>query len=294
MEKCKLCPRQCNVDRKRKIGFCKAPENMIISKIMLHHGEEPILLSNNDKGSGAIFFAGCNLRCVFCQNYQISHEIRGKEISPSELANIFKNLESKGAGNIDLVTPTHYALQIIEALKIYRPKIPIIWNSGGYESVETIKMLNGFVDIYLIDYKYNDNNLAIKYSHAPNYNENIVNCLKEIHKQIPNNVFKEQKLVKGVVVRHLVLPGQTKDSFSVLDSIKNILGENSLVSIMSQYTPYGDAKLYPEINRTLSKLEYKAVMSHAIKLNFKNALVQELCSASTEMIPDFDGEIIEF
>lgn len=294
MEKCKLCPRQCNVDRKSKIGFCKAPENMIVSKIMLHHGEEPILLSNNDKGSGAIFFAGCNLRCVFCQNYQISHEIKGKEISPRELATMFKTLESKGAGNIDLVTPTHYALQIIEALKIYRPRIPIIWNSGGYESVETIKMLNGFVDIYLIDYKYKNNNLAIKYSHAPNYNENIINCLKEIHKQIPNNVFKEQKLVKGVVVRHLVLPGQTKDSFSVLDSIKNILGENSLVSIMSQYTPYGDAKLYPEINRTLSKLEYKAVMSHAIKLNFKNALVQELCSASTEMIPDFDGEIIEF
>lgn len=293
MTSCNICPRKCNVNREQTHGFCLAQNEIVVSKIMLHQGEETFLLTQNEKGSGAIFFSGCNLGCIYCQNYKISHEISGKTISPQELANIFKLLEEKGAGNIDLVTPTHFTMQILDALKIYKPKVPVVWNSGGYESPETIKLLEGFVDVFLVDFKYYGNSFAIKYSKAPNYKENIVSCLKEMKRQIPNNIFENGKLVKGIVVRHLVLPNLTKDSFNVLNSIKEILGKNALVSIMSQYTPFGKASSFPEINRKISKLEYKAVLSHALKLGFKNALVQDLCSASTEMIPDFDGEIVE-
>lgn len=288
MEKCNLCPRMCNVDRIKNNGFCLAPKDIIVSKIMLHKGEEPFLTSENDCGSGAIFFAGCNLKCVYCQNYKISHNIDGKKLSPKQLAETFKRLEKNGAGNIDLVTPTHYTTQIIEALKIYRPKVPVIWNCGGYENKETIKNLNGLVDIFLIDFKYFDNSLAIKYSHAPNYKENVISAITEMKQQIPQNKFINGKLTKGIIIRHLVLPNHVKDSFQVLDTIKSIIGETALVSIMSQYTPFGNAKNFPEINRTLTPLEYKAVIAHALKLNLKNALIQDLSSATTQMIPDFN------
>lgn len=294
MEKCNICPRKCNASRDNGHGFCLAPNKMVISKIMLHQGEEPFLTCKNDKGSGAIFFAGCNLRCVYCQNYKISHEISGKHVSPKELANIFKMLEEKGAGNIDLVTPTHYSLHIIDALKIYKPKVSVVWNSGGYESPETIAKLDGLVDIFLVDFKYYDNSLAEKYSKAPNYKENAIACLKEMKRQIPENIFAGNKLEKGIVVRHLVLPTCAKDSFKVLDTVCDILGKDALVSIMSQFTPYGECEKYPEINRQLTNLEYKAVVAHALKLGLDNALVQDICSATTEMIPDFDGNIIDF
>lgn len=289
-----MCPRKCNTSRDNGHGFCLAPNNIVVSKIMLHQGEEPFLTSENDKGSGAIFFAGCNLRCVYCQNYKISHEISGKSITANELAKIFKMLEEKGAGNIDLVTPSHYSFQIIDALKIYKPKVPVIWNSGGYESPETIEKLSGLVDIFLVDFKYYDNSLAEKYSKAPNYKENAIACLKEMKKQIPLNIFKNGKLEKGIVVRHLVLPTCTKDSFNVLNTVREILGKDALVSIMSQFTPFGECEKFPEINRKLSSLEYKAVVAHALKLELFNALVQDSCSATTEMIPDFNNNIIDF
>lgn len=294
MEKCNICPRKCNVSRDESYGFCLAPSKIVISKIMLHQGEEPFLTGKNDKGSGAIFFAGCNLRCVYCQNYKISHEISGKQVSPEELASIFKLLEEKGAGNIDLVTPTHYSLRIINALKIYKPKVPVIWNSSGYESPDTIAKLRELVDIFLVDFKYYDNKLAEKYSKAQNYKENAIACLNEMKKQIPENVFNEDKLEKGIVVRHLVLPTCTKDSFNVLNTVCDILGKDALVSIMSQFTPYGECEKYPEINRKLNKLEYKAVVAHALKLGLDKALVQDIHSSTTEMIPDFDGNIIDF
>lgn len=294
MTNCNICPRKCNVNREKTHGFCLASNQIVISKIMLHQGEEPFLVSKNEKGSGAIFFAGCNLGCVYCQNYKISHEIAGKTVSSEELAKIFKQLEDKGAGNIDLVTPTHFSMQILEALKIYKPKVPVIWNSGGYESSETIKKLEGYVDIFLVDFKYYDNTFAIKYSKAPNYKENVTACIEEMKRQIPKNIFNGEKLVKGIVVRHLVLPGLTKDSFNVLNTIKEILGKEALVSIMSQYTPFGKSADFPEIDRKITKLEYKAVLAHALKLELNNALVQDLCSATTEMIPDFDGDIVEF
>lgn len=294
MTKCNVCPRNCNVDREKSHGFCLAPNKLIVSKIMLHQGEEPFLLSENDKGSGAIFFSGCNLRCVFCQNFSISHQINGKEITISNLVEIFKLLENKGAGNIDLVTPTHFSKQIIQALKTYKPKIPVIWNCGGYEKVETLKELENLVDIFLIDYKYANNELAGKYSNAKDYASNIELCFQEIKRQIPKNIFENGKLIKGVVIRHLVLPSLTKDSFLVLDNIKRFFSEDALVSIMSQFTPSGNCDKFPEINRTLTKLEYKSVVSHAKTLGFSNALVQDLQSATKDMIPDFENNIIEF
>lgn len=294
MTKCNVCPRNCNVDREKSHGFCLAPNKLIVSKIMFHQGEEPFLLSENDKGSGAIFFSGCNLRCVYCQNFSISHQINGKEITISNLVEIFKLLEKKGAGNIDLVTPTHFSKQIIQALKTYKPKIPVIWNCGGFEKVETLKELENLVDIFLIDYKYANNELAKKYSNAKDYASNIELCLQEIKRQIPKNIFKNRKLIKGVVIRHLVLPSMTKDSFLVLDNIKRIFSEDALVSIMSQFTPSGNCDKFPEINRTLTKLEYKSVVAHAKNLRLKNALVQDLQSATKEMIPDFENNIIEF
>jgi len=261
---------------------------------MIHKHEEPILTNNLDSGSGAIFFAGCNLQCVYCQNYNVSHFSSGLELTPSELAGLFKQLELNGAGNIDLVSPTHYSNQIIEALKIYKPKIPVIWNTGGYESKETIRQLKDLVDIYLTDFKYADNMLSIKYSKAPNYVENAKSALEEMKKQIPNNIFKNNKLVKGIIVRHLVLPGYTKDSLKVLNIIKNILSNDAIISIMSQFTPIKELKIkYPEINRTITNLEYKVVVNHALKLGFNNAFIQEKESASLKYTPNFNNNIIE-
>jgi len=267
---------------------------IVIRKVMLHQHEEPILTSKKDAGSGAIFFAGCNLKCVYCQNYEVSHSSNGLEISPQELASIFKQLEQNGAGNIDLVSPTHFTNQIIEALKIYKPKIPVIWNTSGYETAENIKQLKGFVDIFLTDFKYAENDLAFKYSKAHNYVENAKLALKEMKNQIKNNVFDGEKLVKGIIVRHLVLPTLYKDSINVLNIVKEILGKNAIVSIMSQYTPIKELNdNFPEINRTITNLEYKMVVNHAIKLDLANAFVQDLNSANIKYTPNFNNVIFE-
>ena len=293
MQLCNMCPRKCNVDRTNSSGFCGVNNKIIIRKVMLHTFEEPILTSSSDKGSGTIFFAGCNLGCVYCQNYDVSHSNKGKEISINELVDIFKLLENSGAGNIDLVSPTHFADQIIEALKIYKPKIPVIWNTGGYENPETIAKLNGLVDIYLTDFKYKDNNLALKYSKSNNYFENAKNSLETMKKQQMKNVFVGGKLVSGIIVRHMVLPSFVKDSIAVLDTIKEILGNEAIISIMSQYVPMGKAHEYNEINRRITPLEYKTVVAHATKLGFKNAFIQDLESASCSYTPNFNSSIID-
>lgn len=291
--KCDICPRNCQVDRAKNIGFCKASNKIMISKIMLHQGEEPFLSRETDKGSGAIFFAGCNLRCVYCQNYKISHQMKGKQFTIPKLAQTFKMLENKGASNIDLVTPTHFTNQIIKALKCYKPNIPVIWNTSGYEKAQTIEKLDGLVDIYLIDFKYASNDLANKYSKAPDYVENAKQSLIAMKNQIKTNIFENKKLIHGIVVRHMVLPGNIKDSFTVLDLIKEILGDDALVSIMSQYTPQKNCEKYPEINRKITTLEYKAVIAHATKIGLKNCLIQDLDSSGEDLIPNFDSEIIE-
>lgn len=290
---CSICPRKCNINRSISSGFCLSPNHLVVSKVMLHHFEEPILTAENEKGSGAIFFSGCNMRCVYCQNYEISHKIVGEKVSVEKLVEIFKSLEKAGAGNIDLVSPTHYSNLIIQALKIYKPSIPVVWNSNGYESCETLKQLKGLVDIYLVDFKYANNQSAIKYSKTPNYVETAKNALKEMKNQQKTNIFKNGKLVKGIIVRHLVLPNLAKDSTIVLDIIHNILGKNAIVSIMSQYVPMFEATKLKEINRKITKLEYKLVVNHALKLGLNNSFIQDLDSSCASYTPDFKNNVFE-
>lgn len=290
---CSICPRKCNINRSISSGFCLSPNHLVVSKVMLHHFEEPILTAENEKGSGAIFFSGCNMRCVYCQNYEISHKIVGEKVSVEKLVEIFKSLEKAGAGNIDLVSPTHYSNLIIQALKIYKPSIPVVWNSNGYESCETLKQLKGLVDIYLVDFKYANNQSAIKYSKTPNYVETAKNALKEMKNQQKTNIFKNGKLVKGIIVRHLVLPNLAKDSTIVLDIIHNILGKNAIVSIMSQYVPMFEATKLKEINRKITKLEYKLVVNHALKLGLNNSFIQDLDSSCVSYTPDFKNNVFE-
>jgi len=256
---------------------------------MFHHFEEPFISGNeNEKGSGAIFFTGCNLKCVYCQNEPISHGNVGEDVTISRLAEIMQELETAGALNINLVTPTHFATQIVEALKIYRPQIPVIWNSSGYETEQMVEMLNGYVDVFLVDIKYMDNALALRYSKAPNYVETATKCLKAMRKLQPVDVFENGKIKKGVVVRHLVLPTHTADSIKCLNYVKEVLGGGAYVSIMSQYEPRYNAVKYPEINRKISPLEYKRVINHALKLELTNALVQDLSSANSCYTPSFE------
>lgn len=290
---CSICPRKCNINRSISSGFCLSPNHLVVSKVMLHHFEEPILTAENEKGSGAIFFSGCNMRCVYCQNYEISHKIVGEKVSVEKLIEIFKSLEKAGAGNIDLVSPTHYSNLIIQALKIYKPSIPVVWNSNGYESCETLKQLKGLVDIYLVDFKYANNQSAIKYSKTPNYVETAKNALKEMKNQQKTNIFKNGKLVKGIIVRHLVLPNLAKDSTIVLDIIHNILGKNAIVSIMSQYVPMFEATKLKEINRKITRLEYKLVVNHALKLGLNNSFIQDLDSSCVSYTPDFKNNVFE-
>ena len=290
---CSICPRKCNINRSISSGFCLSPNHLVVSKVMLHHFEEPILTAENEKGSGAIFFSGCDMRCVYCQNYEISHKIVGEKVSVEKLVEIFKSLEKAGAGNIDLVSPTHYSNLIIQALKIYKPSVPVVWNSNGYESCETLKQLKGLVDIYLVDFKYANNQSAIKYSKTPNYVETAKNALKEMKNQQKTNIFKNGKLVKGIIVRHLVLPNLAKDSTIVLDIIHNILGKNAIVSIMSQYVPMFEATKLKEINRKITKLEYKLVVNHALKLGLNNSFIQDLDSSCVSYTPDFKNNVFE-
>lgn len=287
-EICNLCPRKCNINRNKNVGFCGVSNTVKIARAGLHFWEEPII--SGESGSGTIFFSGCNLKCVYCQNYEISKQAFGKEISVERLAEIFKELENKGANNINLVTPSHYVTQIIEALKIYKPKVPIVYNTSGYDSVEEIKMLEGWVDVYLTDLKYYSKELSKKYSSAENYFEVATKAVLEMVKQQPKNIYENGLLKKGVIIRHLVLPNNYKDSFEVLNWIKNNLGENALVSIMGQYTPCYNAKNFEEINRKLKPIEYKLVLNYFQKIGLKNGFMQSLDSADESYIPPFNLE----
>lgn len=276
------------VDRKNQKGFCGQSNKVRISKVMFHHYEEPIISGNcNQKGSGAIFFTGCNLKCAFCQNYPISHGNKGKNISIKKLANIFKKLERKGALNINLVTPSHFTMQIVEALKIYKPQIPVVWNSNGYECAETIKFLKDFVDVYLVDLKYMNDELAFKYSKAHNYVESATKAIRQMKTNQPRDIIENGLIKKGLIIRHLILPTHTNDSISCLNFINNEISNDSIVSIMSQYEPRYDANNYEEINRKITPIEYKRVVSHALKLNMTNCYTQDLTSADSKYTPKF-------
>ena len=285
---CNICPRNCLVDRKKQSGFCGQSDKVRISKVMFHHYEETLISGEEtSKGSGAIFFTGCNLKCVFCQNYPISHQNKGKNISIKKLANIFKKLEKKGALNINLVTPSHFTMQIIEAFKIYKPNIPIVWNSNGYEKKEIIEKLKEYVDVYLVDLKYMNNDIAMKYSKANSYVESAKTAIKQMKENQPNDIIENGLMKKGIIIRHLILPSHTTDSIKCLDFIHDEIGENSIVSIMSQYEPRYEAEKHEEINRKITPLEYKRVVSHALKLNMANCFTQDLSSADSKYTPKF-------
>lgn len=288
LEKCNLCPNNCSVNRFSSVGRCKIGANITVAKAYLHAWEEPVISGKN--GSGTIFFSGCSLGCVFCQNYKISSDNFGKEITPSRLADIFKSLEEKGAGNINLVTPTPHVYGIIDALNIYRPNIPIVYNSSGYESVETLKLLDGYVDVYLPDFKYYDNDLAYKFSNVRNYREITVNAIDEMLRQTGKPKIENGLIKKGVIIRHLVLPSHTSDSIKVMDEILARYSSNVLVSLMGQYTPVRHNDKYAELNRKVTPLEYKRVLRYMQNVGLTNGFCQELDSSATTYIPSFDLE----
>ena len=283
---CNICPRKCNIDRSKGIGFCGVGENLKLARAALHEWEEPII--SGTKGSGTIFFSGCNLKCVFCQNYDVSRGF-GKEVSVDRFIDIMKELEDKGAHNINLVTPSHYVSHIIEALDKYRPNIPIVYNSSGYESLETIKRLKGYIDVYLPDLKYSDNALALKYSKAPNYFETATAAILEMRSQV-TDVIENDLMKSGLIVRHLVLPNALNNTLGVLDWITKNLDNTTYVSLMGQFTPYGEAQKYNELTRKIKPLEYKIAINKLIDNNFNNAFVQDLDSANGAYIPPFNLE----
>lgn len=284
---CNVCPRKCKVDRLNNFGFCGQSNTVKIAKVMLHQWEEPIISAG--KGSGAIFFSGCNLKCIYCQNYQISSFGEGKEVSVETLSNLFKQLEQSGAVNINLVTPTHFAPQIIQALKIYRPKIPIVWNTSGYESVETIKKLKNYVDIYLTDLKYYSKALSTEFSCATDYFDVSTKAILEMRKNQPEDVIKDGVMQKGIIVRHLVLPTFVDDSINVFNWIYENLGTDTYISVMSQYTPCHLALKHKILKKKLKQKEYDKLLYHIMDLGFNNGFIQELSSSTCKFIPDFDN-----
>lgn len=285
---CNLCPRNCKVqrtDNENLNGFCKMPLLPKVAKACLHFWEEPQISGKN--GSGTIFFSGCSLACVYCQNYEVSHSALGKTVSYERLAEIFCELEQKGAHNINLVTPTHYALAIKEALDIYKPQIPIVYNSSGYESVETLKMLEGYIDIYLMDFKYINGEKAKLYSSAPDYPQIAKAAIVEAYRQQPETVLENGIMKRGVIVRHLLLPQATLDAMEIFDWVRKN-APNVHFSIMSQYMPYMKAGAMPPINRKITKREYEKVLDYIENFDFSNVNIQELSSSDTKFIPDFD------
>ena len=285
---CNLCPRRCNAlrDESQNIGgFCAMPAKPVVARAALHFWEEPCISGKN--GSGTIFFSGCSLHCAFCQNSKISADNVGKSITENQLADIFKELEMCGAHNINLVTPTHFVDTIINALDIYKPKIPIVYNSSGYECVETLKKLEGYIDIYLMDFKYIDTKKAQNYSLAADYPHICQNALIECYRQQPDCVFEDGIMQKGVIVRHLLMPQATRDAMGVFDWVRKNM-PNAYFSIMSQYLPLHKAANMPVINRKITKREYEKVVDYIAESGFENCYIQELSSAANKFIPDFD------
>lgn len=289
---CTLCPRMCGVNRRTGTGFCGLSSGPKVARAALHQWEEPCISGTN--GSGTVFFSGCTLHCVFCQNHPLSHENYGKEVSVERLSEIFLELQEQGAHNINLVTATQYLPSVLLALDRVqnRLKIPIVYNCGGYERVETLKELEGYIDIYLPDLKYYDSRLAEKYSGAADYFEVASKAIKEMIRQTGGLTWNSENpslLAKGVVLRHMVLPGAKEDSIRLLFWMKEFLPENSfLLSLMSQYTPFYHSFLYPEINRRITTYEYEKVLDTAVRLGLTNGYMQKKSSAREEYTPPFD------
>lgn len=293
MEECTICPRNCGVDRtKGKKGYCRETDKLVVARASLHMWEEPCISGTN--GSGTVFFSGCTLGCVYCQNYSISKGKSGKEITVERLAEIFLELQSKGAHNINLVTPTHFVPQIIDALDTSRNKglhIPIVYNSSGYEKVETIKMLDGHISIYLPDLKYMDKSIAKKYSNCEDYFKHASKAIEEMVKQTGEIKFDENGMaVKGVIVRHMTLPGYLEDSKNIIRYLHETFEDKIYMSIMNQYTPVPNVTKYPEINRKIRNDEYDELVDYAVSIGVENGFIQEGETALESFIPDFDCE----
>lgn len=294
LEKCTLCPRECKVNRlEGKTGYCKATNKVKVALANLHYYEEPCISGEN--GSGTVFFSGCSMSCMFCQNYKISQQGLGKEIEISELADEFLRLQNEKANNINLVTGFMYIPQIIEAIKLARSnglKIPIVYNSSGYERIESLKLLEGYIDVYLPDFKYFDNNLAKKISNADNYREIAQSAIKEMYRQVGSPQFDENGIIKkGVIIRHLVLPNYIEDSKCVLKWIKENINNNVYVSIMAQYFPSHKALETNDINRKLNIDEYNEIEQYVFDLDF-NGYMQDLEENEEQYVPDFEGKNI--
>lgn len=282
---CNICPRKCNVNRNEKTGFCQSPNEFRIARAALHFWEEPCISGSH--GSGAVFFSGCNLKCVYCQNYEISSENKGVAVSEEKLISIFESLISQGAENINLVNPTHYAHLIADLLKKWKSPVPIVYNSSGYESAKTLKALDGLIDIYLPDFKYILNEKASRYSKAENYPQIATECIKEMKRQISSDEFNCGMMKKGVIIRHLILPQNTNSSLKIIDYISENYPDTYL-SLMAQYTPCGDLTNYSEINRKITKREYDKVVNYALDKGLEKVFIQEMDSASKKFIPPFD------
>ena len=294
MPSCKLCPRACGVDRAAgQKGYCGVSGKTVrVARAALHMWEEPCI--SGDKGSGTVFFGGCPLRCVYCQNRDIARAGAGREITEERLSEIFLELQAKGAANINLVTPTHYTPQIVQAVGNAREKglaLPIVYNCSGYESVETLKLLEGIADVYLTDFKYMESETAARYSHAPDYPDVAKAALAEMVCQQPEAFFDEAGMMRrGVIVRHLLLPGNLKNAEAVVKYVHEIYGNQVYLSLMNQYTPMPGMERWPELNRRVTKREYEKLLDFALELGVENGFIQEGKTAEESFIPPFDCE----
>jgi putative pyruvate formate lyase activating enzyme len=290
MSGCELCPRRCHVNRRVKPGYCLAGSSVKAARAALHMWEEPPI--SGTRGSGTIFFSGCTLQCCFCQNYRLSHENYGIEITTDRLADIFLELQAQGAHNINLVSATPYTRQVIEALEQVKEKlpIPVVWNSSGYECTETLELLKGYVDIYLPDLKYFDASRSKRYSNAADYFAVASRAISVMFEQVGKPVFDSEGILqKGMILRHMVMPGGKADSVRILEWIAaHFSPDDILISLMSQYTPFYRSSEFPEINRRITSLEYDFVLNRLIALGFTNGYMQEKSSAKEEYTPPFD------
>jgi len=291
LKNCVLCPRQCRVDRTRgELGYCGLPAEIVMDCALAHHGEEPPL--SGTKGAGTIFLSSCNLLCIYCQNYQIAHCAQGKRLSPAQLADVMLNLQAVQCHNIEPVTPTSQVPLLIEALISARQrnlKIPFVYNCGGYENPDIIRLLAGFVDIYLPDFKYGREDDAVSFSCAPGYPRFAMDSIKEMVRQVGDElILKDGVAQKGIIIRHLVLPNRVKNSLAVLNFIKKEISTSVSLSLMAQYTPTVKVRHHPVLGRRITPREYRQVVDHALDLGFKNLFIQEV--NDFEMTPNFDSD----
>lgn len=281
---CSICPRHCNVDRSERAGYCQSSDAFRVARAALHYWEEPCI--SGTQGSGTVFFSGCNLRCVYCQNYEISRENKGVEISDERLVDIFESLIKQGAGNLNLVNPTHYTHRLKRVLKEWKSPVPIVYNSSGYEEVEILKELEGLIDIYLPDLKYIRSDKAQRYSSASDYFEKASKAILEMRRQVTDS-FDAELMKSGLIVRHLILPKNTNSSIEIIDWLCENLPD-TYTSLMAQYVPCGDLSKTSELDRRITAREYNKVVDYALSKGMDKLFIQELSSADKKFIPSFD------